>query len=59
MVRDKKLKELSEFLSDLSFSKIGRIDTTTEDEIEIVKLTEKHNLDFDDALQLYLCQKNI
>ncbi len=58
LVKDGKLKELSEFLLDLSSSEIARIDTTTNDEIEVVKIVKKHNLDFDDALQLYLCKKH-
>ena len=58
LIRNNKLKELSEFLSDLISGEITRFDTNTEDELKVLKLVEEFDIDFDDAIQLYLCQKN-
>lgn len=58
MVRNKKIKQLREFLSFISNSKIIRVDTATFDEQNILETMEKQQLDFDDALQVYLCQKH-
>jgi len=58
MARNKKIKQLSDFLSFLIKSNIQRIDTNTKDELNVLNVMGKSNLDFDDAIQLYLCQKN-
>src|SRR3989344_1708562 len=58
MTKKNKIESLSKFLTFLSKSKIIRIDSTTQEEAEILDLMLSNQLDFDDALQLYLCQKN-
>ena len=58
MLRNTKINKLMEFLSDLNESKIIRIETNTEDELNALNSMKKFKLDFDDSLQLYLCDKH-
>ena len=57
MIRNKKIRELSEFLSDIISSKIVRLETNTADELQILRIMKRFNLDFDDAMQFFLCEK--
>jgi len=57
MIRNNKINELLDFLSDIAISKIIRIDTNTNEEFNILKTMKELKLDFDDALQYYLCEK--
>lgn len=57
MIRNYKSDQLAEFLRDVIVSKIIRIDTNTNDELNILKIMKKLKLDFDDSLQYYLCKK--
>lgn len=57
MIRNNKINELQEFLSDIIPSKIIRLDTNTADELNSLKLMKELKLDFDDSMQAYLCQK--
>ena len=45
-------------LSDIILSKIIRLDTNTNDELDIVRAMKKLKLDFDDSMQFHVCQKN-
>ena len=58
MLRNGKIDELFEFLSDINESKIIRIETNTKDELNVLNSMKKFKLDFDDSLQFYLCEKN-
>jgi len=58
MIRNNKMNELIEFLSDVIASRIIRIDTNTNEELNILKIMKKLKLDFDDSIQFYICQKN-
>ena len=54
-----KMKELNLFLSSLLKSQGLIIKTTTiTDELQILALMKKYNLDFDDAIQFYIAIKN-
>lgn len=57
MIRSHKSDQLAEFLHDVIISKIIRIDTNMNDELNILKIMKKLKLDFDDSLQYYLCDK--
>ncbi len=57
MVRNNKIKELSEFISYVNSSKIVRLETNTADELQVLDIMKRLKLDFDDALQFYLCEK--
>lgn len=55
--RNNKLGVLKNFLKDLSISKgLIRYDTTTIDEIEIVEISQRLGIDFDDAVNYYICK---
>ena len=58
MLRNTKINKLMEFLSDLNESKIIRIETNTEDELNALNSMKKFKLDFDDSMQIYLCEKH-
>lgn len=58
MIRNERIDELTEFLSDVLASRIIRIDTNTNEELNILKIMKKLKLDFDDSIQFYICQKN-
>lgn len=58
LTRSNNKEVLGDFLFFLTSSRIIRVDTNTEEESEVVKLMEEFNLSFDDALRLYLCEKN-
>ena len=58
MIRNGKIDNLIEFLSDIILSKIIRLDTNTNDELDIVRAMKKLKLDFDDSMQFHVCQKN-
>mgnify|MGYP001598140140 FL=1 len=57
MTKNNKFNELIEFLSDIIAGKIIRIDTNTNDELNVLKTMKKLKLDFDDSIQYYLCEK--
>ena len=57
MIRNNKVNELMGFLSDVIVSKIIRIDTNSDDEINSVKAMKELKLDFDDSIQFYVCKK--
>jgi hypothetical protein len=55
--RNKKLDMLESFLKDIDEAKgLKRFDTTTLEEKFAIALTKKFGIDFDDALQYYLCK---
>jgi len=56
MTNSKKIEELRDFLYDIITSKIVRIETNTNDELKTLKTMKRLNLDFDDAMQAYLCE---
>ena len=58
MLRNNKINKLMEFLLDLNESKIIRIETNSEDELNVLSSMKKFKLDFDDSLQSYLCEKH-
>src|SRR3989338_4271824 len=43
-------------IDDIITSKIVRIETNTNDELKTLKTMKRLNLDFDDAMQAYLCE---
>ena len=57
MLRNNKINELIAFLSDINESRIIRIETNTEDELNTLRTMKKFKLDFDDSLQVYICEK--
>ena len=57
MTKNVKIAELLEFLSDIASSKIIRIETNSEDEMNALNAMAKLKLDFDDGLQYYACKK--
>ena len=57
MVKNNKINDLIEFLSDIIATKIVRIDTNIAEELNILKIMKKLKLDFDDSIQFYLCEK--
>lgn len=58
LARKKQNQAISEFLSFLLNSRIMRIESTTKDELFVLEIAREKNLDLDDALQLYICQKH-
>ena len=58
MIREDKTELLSDFLRFILASKIIRLDTNTNEELQILNLAKEFELDFDDAFQFYLCRKN-
>ena len=58
MIRNDRIDKLIEFLSDIISSKIIRLDTNTNDELNVIRAMKKLKLDFDDSLQFHVCQKN-
>ena len=58
MLRNNKINELMEFLSDINQSKIIRIESDTEDELNALNSMKNLKLDFDDSLQFCLCEKH-
>ena len=58
MIRENKADLLADFLRFIIASKIIRLDTNTNDELQILNLSKEFELDFDDAFQFYLCRKN-
>jgi predicted nucleic acid-binding protein len=55
--RSNRLDTLLAFLRDVNDSKgLKRLDTTTREELFSAELTKKVGLDFDDALQYFLCK---
>ncbi|MBI5787739.1 MAG: type II toxin-antitoxin system VapC family toxin [Candidatus Schekmanbacteria bacterium] len=55
--REGKQAALMAFLQDISESNnLKRFDTATFEEIEALKLAQKLKLDFDDAIQYYICK---
>src|SRR3989338_11585854 len=57
MTRNKKLNELTEFLMDIIKSKIVRLETSITEDLSVLKVMKEIKLDFDDAMQCYLCTK--
>ena len=57
MIKNNKSSELTSFLSDIIASKIIRLDTNTNDELNTLKMMKELKLDFDDTIQYYLCEK--
>lgn len=57
MARNNKIKELTSLLSDISTSRIMRLDSNTNDELKALEIIGKLKLDFDDSLQFVLCKK--
>jgi uncharacterized protein len=57
MLRNDKIIELTEFLTDMNQSKIIRIESHTQDELSALNPMASFKLDFDDALQFYFCEK--
>ena len=55
--RNKQENALMDFLLFINKSKIIRIDSTIQDELDALKNIGKFNLDFDDSIQLTLCMK--
>ncbi len=58
MIRENKAELLADFLGFILVSKIVRLDTNTNDELQILNLSKEFKLDFDDAFQFYLCRRN-
>jgi len=58
MTRNNQCEALSAFLYFLKKSKITRLETDMDDDLNIIQIMKEFNLDFDDAVQLYLCQKH-
>lgn len=58
MIREDKTELLSDFLRFILASKIIRLDTNTNEELQILNLAKEFELDFDDAFQFFLCRKN-
>ena len=57
LVRNDKLEELRKFLEILGHAKeIKILNTNTYDDQKVLDVMEKWNLDFDDAIQYYLCK---
>ncbi len=57
MTRNKQENALIDFLAFIEKSKIVRIETSTSEELNALKLIDEFNLDFDDSIQLTLCMK--
>lgn len=57
MLRNNKVNELKQFLSDINESRILRIETNSEDELNALSIMIKFKLDFDDSLQNHICEK--
>ena len=58
MLINKKQESLAEFLNFLmSYSNIRILSTDANEDKEIIKISDKHKLDFDDALHYYLCTR--
>lgn len=58
MTKQNKTDALREFLLDILSSRIIQIGTNAMDELNALKIMGKLNLDFDDALQTYICEKH-
>ena len=58
MTRNNENEALKGFLSDMMESKITRIETSTIEESKIVDIVKNTRLDFDDALQYFVCKNN-
>ncbi len=58
MIRERKIELLSDFLRFILASKIIRLDTNTNEELQILNLAKEFELDFDDAFQFHLCRRN-
>lgn len=58
MIREGKIELLSYFLRFILASKIIRLDTNTNEELQILNLAKEFELDFDDAFQFHLCRRN-
>ena len=56
MLRNNKLNELREFLSDVNASKIIRLESGFEDELNALNSMKSLKLDFDDSLQVSICE---
>ena len=57
MTRNKQENALRDFLLFINKSKIIRIDSIVQDELDALKNMGEFNLDFDDSIQLTLCMK--
>lgn len=58
MTKQNKTDALREFLLDILSSRIIQIGTNAMDELNALKTMGKLNLDFDDALQTYICENH-
>ncbi len=58
MIHEGKIELLSDFLRFILASKIIRLDTNTNEELQILNFAKEFELDFDDAFQFYLCRRN-
>lgn len=59
LIRQKKFKILESFLYFLEILKsLNVYNTTFNEEKKIIQVSQKYNLDFDDALQYYVAKKN-
>ena len=58
MTKQNKTDALKEFLLDILSSRIIEIGTNAMDELNALKIMRKFNLDFDDALQTYICENH-
>ncbi len=51
------IESLTDFLQDIHNTKgLKRFETNTLDELDAIKMARRLNLDFDDALQYYICK---
>src|SRR3989344_2141271 len=58
LTRNKKNEELKKFLEYIfSLEKLLIVNTSVEDDLEIIKLMEETKLDFDDSLQYYIAKQ--
>lgn len=58
MTKQNKTDALKEFLLDIISSRIIQIGTNAMEELNALKTMGKLNLDFDDALQTYICENH-
>ena len=58
MIHEGKIELLSDFLRFILANKIIRLDTNTNEELQILNFAKEFELDFDDAFQFYLCRRN-
>lgn len=57
MTRNKQELALNDFLLFIEKSRIIRVETSTSDEINVLKIMQDLKLDFDDSIQVLLCNK--